>query len=73
MEHDISYSMSDYLRLAHSPAGQQLIALLQQQGGPQLQDAIRSASSGDYANARSVLSSLLDSPEAQTLLKQLGG
>lgn len=61
----------DLLRLARSPAGQQLLALLQQSGGSELQTAITKASTGDYTQAKTTLSALLASQEAQDLLKQL--
>lgn len=67
----MQYDMSDILRLAQSPAGQQLIALLQKTGGTDLQNAVSKASAGDYAQARQSLSSLLSNPEVQALLKQL--
>ena len=65
--------MSDIMRLAQSPAGKQLMALLQQKNPDDLQKAMRKASSGDYAGAQSQLAGLMDSPEARELLKQLGG
>lgn len=66
-------NMNELLRLAQSPAGQQLFSLLQQNNGPQLQEAMKQASAGDYSQARNTLSSLLASPEAQKLIRQLGG
>lgn len=63
--------MSGLIRLAQTPAGRKLIALLQQQGGSQLQQAIASAAAGDYIKAKGIVSELLSSPEAQTLLKEL--
>ena len=65
--------MSQLLQLAQSPAGQQLIALLQKSGGNTLQDAIAKASAGDYAQAKDLISTLLSTPEAKNLLKQLEG
>ena len=70
---DSPMNMSQLLRLAQSPAGQQLFSLLQQNGGTELQDALAKASMGDYAQAKQALSSLLSSPEAQELIRQLGG
>lgn len=64
-------NMSELWRIAQSPAGQQLLTLLQRSGGSSLQNAVSKASAGDYAEAKDLLSSLLDSPEAQQLLKQL--
>lgn len=63
--------MAALLKLARSPAGQQLLSLLQRSGGEPLQNALNMASSGDYAQAKQTLSALLDTPEARSLLKQL--
>ena len=67
------FSMDEVMRLAKSPAGKQLIAMLQQQNNGQLQQAMTQANSGDYANASKTVSDMLSSPEAQKLLKELGG
>lgn len=66
-----SPDMSQLLKLAQSPAGQQLLTLLQNSGGNDLQNAIAKASAGDYSEAKKSLSSLLSTPEAQALLKQM--
>ncbi len=63
--------MSALLRLAQSPAGQQLLTLLQNTGGDTLENAISQAAAGDYREAKSTLSSLLSTPQAKELLKQL--
>ncbi len=65
-------SMQEVLRLARSPAGQQLIAMLQQSGGDRLQQAMAQAAAGDYEAAKQALSGLLNTPQAQRLLEQLG-
>lgn len=67
------FSMEEVMRLAKSPAGQQLMAMLQQKDSGQLQQAVTQARTGDYANASKTLSDMLSSPEAQKLLKELGG
>ena len=67
------FSMEDIQRLAQTPAGQQLIAILQQKDRTQLQQAVAQAQAGDYAKASEVLSTMLSSSEAQNLIKQLGG
>ena len=67
------FSKEDVMRLAKSPAGKQLIALLQQQNSGQLQQVMTQAKGGDYANASKTLNEMLSSPEAQKLLKELGG
>lgn len=68
-----NFSMQDAMRMANSPAGQQLIKLLQQQGGTDFQTAMSSAAKGNYEDAKQKLSSLMDSPEIRALLAQLGG
>ena len=61
--------MKELLRLAQSPAGQQLIALLRQRGGDRLSAAL--ASAGDYRQAQALLSDLLSQEDAQALVKAL--
>lgn len=70
---DSPLNMSELLRLAKSPAGQQLISALQKSGGAELQDAMSKAAAGDYSQAQKTISAFLSTPEAQKLLKQLGG
>lgn len=71
MEKPMDYS--ELARLAQSPAGQKLLSLLQQTGGEELQKAVEKASMGDFSQAKKQLSTLLDSPEAKKLVKELGG
>lgn len=66
-------SMQEIMRLAASPAGQQLIAMLQQKGGSDIQKAKESAAAGDYTQAKRVIEALMRDEHAQQLLKQLGG
>ena len=66
-------SMQEMLRLAASPAGKQLIALMQQKGGEDLQKAMKLAAAGDYTQAKDALQSVLSDPQAQKLLNELGG
>lgn len=66
------FSVQEALRLAKSPAGRQLIAMLQRSDNGQLQQAMQQASNGDYTKASQTLSTLLGSEEAQSLLKELG-
>lgn len=63
----------ELLRLAQSPAGQQLIALLRQRGGDRLSAALARASAGDYRQAQALLSDLLAQEDAQALIKALEG
>ena len=63
--------MKELLRLAQSPAGQQLIALLRQRRGDRLSAALAQASAGDYRQAQALLSDLLAQEDAQALIKSL--
>ena len=65
-------SMQEILRLASSPAGQQLIGLMKQQGGSEFQKAMSSAASGDYSQAKLAIERMMADPKAQQLLKELG-
>lgn len=67
------FSMEEIMRLAKSPAGQQLLAMLKAQDNGTLEQAAAQAKTGDYARASQTLSAMLSSPEAQKLLKELGG
>ena len=67
------FSMEDVKRIAKSPAGQQLMALLKQQDSSALAQATAQAKAGDFSQAGQTLSALLSSPEAQKLMKELGG
>lgn len=66
------FSIQQAQRLAKTPEGQKLMDLLQKQDNAQLQKAMQAASSGNYKEAGTILHSLLASPEAQQLIRQLG-
>ena len=67
------FSMEEVLRLAKSPAGQKLLAMLQHADTEQVQQVARQAAAGNYAQASQALQALLATEEAQKLVKQLGG
>lgn len=67
------FSKEDILRMASSPAGQQLMALLRQGDSTALTQAIAQAKAGNMAEASQTISAMLASPEAQRLIKELGG
>ncbi len=67
------FSMQEAMRLASTPAGRQLFALLQQQNGDMLRQALNQAAAGDYANVQSTMAALLSDPAAQKLLAELRG
>lgn len=67
------FSKEDIMRIASSPAGQQLLALLQQRDGVALAQAVAQAKAGNMAGAGQTLSAALASPEARKLMKELSG
>ena len=67
------FSMQDALRMAQSPAGQQLLAMLRSGDKSQLQQVVDLAKAGNMDKAGSTLQTLLSSPQAQQLLKQMEG
>ena len=67
------FSVKEAQRLAQTPEGQKLMALLQQQDNAALQKAMTEASVGNYQAAGAILQSLLASQEAKSLMRQLGG
>ena len=66
------FSIQEARRLADSPAGRQLISLLQQQGSSDFEQAMDRAAKGDFTEAKQALASILADPQAQKLLKELG-
>ena len=63
------FSVEEAAKIARSPAGQQLLAMLRGADQAQLQKAADLASAGDYKAASRLLEQTLSSPEAQALLK----
>ena len=67
------FSIQEAQRLAGTSEGQKLMQLLQQQDAGHLQKIMDAAGNGNYQEAGKLLSSLLSSPEARQLIRQLGG
>lgn len=65
-------SIQQAMKLAKTETGQQLIRLLQQTGGDTLRLVMEKAAAGDYNQAKTLINSLMQNPEAQKLLKQMG-
>ena len=65
------FSLQDIMRLANSPAGQQLIAMLQKQNNPEFRQAATQAASGNYSQAKKTVQTLLRDPQIRALLQQL--
>ena len=66
-------SMEDAMRIAQSPEGQELLKLLQQSSGPQLNQAMEKAAAGDYAPVKALLRNWMQDPQAKQLLDRMGG
>ena len=65
--------MEDAKHLAESPTGQQLMQLLRQSGGSQLDEAAKQLQQGNAAQAMELLLPLMEDPNIRALLRQLGG
>lgn len=59
------------IALSQTKEGQQLIAMLRQAGGNDLENAIHSAASGNMTHAQQAISQLMNNPEAKKLLEKL--
>lgn len=66
-------SMEQIMAFAASPAGKQLIELVQNKSGADLSKAQSYAAAGNMEQAKNELSSLLKDPKIKELLKQFGG
>lgn len=67
-----NFSMEEAMKLANSPAAQQLIAMLQQTNSAQLQKAMDLANAGDLKNAGKIISGVLSgNTQAQKLAEEL--
>jgi len=66
------HALQEAMRIAQSESGKQLLNLLQKSNADALNQAIHSASNGNFAQAQSILKELLTNPEAQKLLQNLG-
>ena len=67
------FSMEQVMAFAASPAGKQLITLLQSKSGADFGKAQAHAAVGNIEAAKQELSALLSDPKVKELLKQFGG
>ena len=67
------FSPQDVMKMAKSPAGQQLIAMLQNADPSALQKAMAQAAAGNYEEAKTSLTPLMESEKIKSLLQQMGG
>ena len=66
-----NFDSRQLMKLAQSPAGQQLMQALSRSGTADLQKAASLASEGNLDQAKQALSSLLADPNIRSLLAQL--
>lgn len=62
------FSMEDVRRLSSTPAGQELMKMLNAQN---MDAARRAVQQGDFAKAKDALGELLKSPKVQQLLREM--
>lgn len=67
------FSMEEVMRIAKSPAGQQIIEALQKMDSGKLQQVADRASAGDYDSAQKMLTSLLGQEQSKRMREKLGG
>lgn len=67
----LEYSAEQAQKLINSPQAQQLLAILNKDGGKALQMASEAAAKGDYAAVQKLLSPQLQSKEAAKLMNEL--
>jgi len=65
------FSVQEAMRLAKTPAGQQLLAILKQEKGDKLQSIIRLAQEGNIQAAGNALQDVFSSPSAKELIREL--
>ena len=58
-------------KLAQTPEGQQLIELLKQTGGADMEKALDCAASGNFSQIQNILSLLINNPDAKRLLDKM--
>ncbi len=68
-----NFSRAELTQLLRTPAGQNLMALMQEKHSAELQQAMALIMAGRSDEAQRLLSPILQSPEAQSLLGQMGG
>lgn len=70
---DNKEAMQEAMKIAASPAGQQLLKLLRASDSDQLNRAMQMAGSGNYEGAKQILNQMLQDPQAKAILTGMGG
>ena len=68
-----SQELAQIMRFVQSPAGQQLLASLQQLHSSEINSALAVAAAGNYDRAQETSAAFLATPEAKKLLSQTEG
>lgn len=68
-----NFSMEDAMRFVNSPAGKQLMAMLQKSNGDAVKKAMDQAAKGNMDEAKDAIKSMTLTEDMKNLLKQQGG
>ena len=68
-----TFSTQEALRFIQSPAGQELMRLLQNSSDPRVEKVKQQAAGGDIEQAAQMLRQMAESGQIKQLLSQLGG
>lgn len=68
-----TFSTQEALRFIQSPAGQELMRLLQNSSDPRVEKVKQQAAGGDIEQAAQMLRQMADSGQIKQLLSHLGG
>lgn len=68
---DIDFSK--LLKIANSPAGRELMNLIQKNRDARFDEAMHQAEAGDFSQAKEMLSQMLSTKEAQDLVQKIRG
>ena len=66
-------NLSELMKIANSAAGQELLSLVQNKKDEKFDEAMQLAQSGDFSQAQEIISKILSTPEAETLMKKIRG
>lgn len=64
---------SKLMRIANSPAGQELISLVQKNKDEHFDEAMQQAQAGDFSQATAMISQILSTQEARDLMRKIRG
>lgn len=66
-------NLSELMKIANSTAGKELLSLVQQNKDAQFDEAMLEAQRGNFSQAQALISKILSTPEAETLMKKIRG